>query len=92
MIKIKKLNETAIGVFTDSEEEANEIMKKLEAWQRLEGLGFRFIGNTCDYKPNKHFGSVFFETSEDALDIVLDIYEDAGEFYDDLDLLFGGEE
>jgi hypothetical protein len=29
MIEIKKLNETAIGVFTDSEEEANKIMEKL---------------------------------------------------------------
>lgn len=30
MVEIKKLNETAIGVFTDSEEEANEIMEKLK--------------------------------------------------------------
>lgn len=29
MIEIKKLNATAIGVFTDSEEEANDIMEKL---------------------------------------------------------------
>lgn len=29
MVEIKKLNETAIGVFTDSEEEANKIMEKL---------------------------------------------------------------
>lgn len=30
MIEIKKLNETAIGVFTGSEEEANEIMERLK--------------------------------------------------------------
>lgn len=30
MIEIKKLNATAIGVFTDSEEEANEIMERLK--------------------------------------------------------------
>lgn len=29
MVEIKKLNATAIGVFTDSEEESNEIMEKL---------------------------------------------------------------
>lgn len=30
MIEIKKLNETAVAVFTDSEEQTNEIIKKLE--------------------------------------------------------------
>ena len=30
MVEIKRLNATAIGVFTDSEEEANEIMEKLK--------------------------------------------------------------
>ena len=29
-MKIKKLNETAVGIFTDSEEEADEIIKKLK--------------------------------------------------------------
>ncbi len=70
------------------DETVQEFVKKLKAWKRLKGLGFRFIGETCEYKPNKHFGSVFFETSGD----ISDIYEDAVEFYDDLDLLFEGEE
>ena len=29
-MKIKKLNETAVGIFTDSEEEADKIIKKLK--------------------------------------------------------------
>ena len=29
MLKIKKLNETAVGIFTDSEEDADEVVKKL---------------------------------------------------------------
>lgn len=81
-----------IGNYFESEEEAEKAVEKLKAWQRLKKLGFRFIGETCEYKADKHFGSVFYETSGDVSDIVSDIYEDAGEFYDDLDLLFGGEE
>lgn len=30
MIEIKRLNETAIAVFTDTEEEANKIMEKIK--------------------------------------------------------------
>lgn len=69
-------------------DDCKQLLEKLKAWQRLEKLGFRFIGETCEYKADKHFGSVFYETSGD----VSDVYEDASEFYDDLDLLLGGEE
>lgn len=81
-----------IGNYFETKEEAEKAVGKLKTWQRLKKLGFRFIGETCEYKADKHFGSVFYETSGDVSDIVSDIYEDAGEFYDDLDLLFGGEE
>ena len=77
-----------IGNFFNTREEAEEAVEKLKAWKRLKEIGFRFIGKTRDYKPNKHFGSVFFETSED----ILNIYKDTTEFYDDLDLLFGGDD
>lgn len=84
--------ENEIGNCFETKEEAEKTVEKLKAWKRLKKLGFRFIGETCEYKDEKHFGSVFFKTSGDVLDIVLDIYEDACEFYDDLDLIFGGEE
>ena len=77
-----------IGNLFDTKEEAEKAAEKLKAWKRLKELGFRFIGKTCEYKSDKHFGSVFFETSGD----ILNIYDDNVEFYDDLNLLFGGEE
>lgn len=82
------VNRGEIGNYFETKEEAEKAVEKLKALRRLKELGFRFIGKTCEYKPDKHFGSVFFETSGD----VLDIYEDIVEFYDDLNLLFGGEE
>ena len=78
----------SFGNYFETKEEAEKAVEKLKAWKRLKELGFRFIGETCDYKPDKHFGSVFFETNGYALDV----YEDTIELYDDLDLLFGGEE
>lgn len=77
-----------IGNYFKTKEEAKKAVEKLKAWKRLKELGFRFIGETCEYKSDKHFGSVFYETSGD----MSDVYEDASEFYDDLDLLLGGEE
>lgn len=64
---------------------SKELVEKLKAWKRLKELGFRFIGKTCEYKSDKHFGSVFFEISGE----ILDVYKDNVDFYDDLDLLFG---
>jgi hypothetical protein len=29
MVEIKKLNETAVGIFTDSEEETEELLRRL---------------------------------------------------------------
>ena len=77
-----------LGNYFENKEDAEKAVEKLKAIKRLKETGFRFIGKTCEYKPDKHFGSVFFETSEN----ILNIYEDIVEFYDDLDLLFGDEE
>lgn len=77
-----------IGNLFDTKEEAEKAAEKLKAWKRLKAFGFRFIGKSCEYKPDKNFGSVFFETRND----ILSVYNDCVEFYDDLDLLFGGEE
>lgn len=81
-------NKKEIGNYFETKEEAEKVVEKLKAWKRLKDLGFRFIGKTWEYKSDKHFGSVFFETSGD----ILHIYDDNVEFYDDLDLLFGGKE
>ena len=80
--------ENEIGNYFETKEEAEKAVEKLKAWKRLRDKGFKFNGETCDYKADKHFGSVFFETDG----YLLDVYEDTSEFYDDLDLLFGGEE
>lgn len=78
---------TTVEIQYQTKEEAEKAVEKLKAWKRLRDKGFRFNGETCDYKPDKHFGSVFFETDG----YLLDVYEDTSEFYDDLNLLFGGE-
>ena len=75
----------SIGNYFETKEEAEKAVEKLKAWKRLKELGFRFIGKTCEYKSDKHFGSVFFEISGE----ILDVYKDNVDFYDDLDLLFG---
>ena len=77
-----------IGNYFETKEEAEKAVRKLKAWKRLKDKGFKFNGETCDYKSDKHFGSVFFETDG----YMLDVYEDTSEFYDDIDLIFGGEE
>ena len=79
MVEIKKLNETAIGVFADSEEEANEIMEKLKAWERLKDKGFKFVGWE---DKNNDVNDILFE---------LPYMEWDKNVSDDLDLLFGGE-
>lgn len=76
------------GNYFETKEEAERAVEKLKAWKRLKDLGFRFIGKTREYKSDKQFGTVFFEISGE----IRDIYEDNVEFYDDLDLLFGGED
>ena len=77
-----------IGNYFETKEEAEQAVEKLKAWKRLKDLGFRFVGKTCEYKSNKHFGSVFFEISGE----IGDIYEDNVDFYNDLDSFFGGED
>lgn len=90
MIEIKKLNETAIGVFTDSEEDAKKAVEKLKAWKRLKDKGFRFEGIKEDYiGSSKSFMRkgeryLHFNKSEDD--------DWLKENWKDLNLLFGGEE
>ena len=79
-----------IGNYFETKEEAEKAVEKLKAWKRLKDLGFEFIGKTLEYKENKDFGSVFFQTEENKS--IRDTYDDVVDFYDDLDLLFGGEE
>lgn len=42
-MQIKKLNETAIAIFTDSEEETEKAVEKLKAWKRLKDKGFERV-------------------------------------------------
>lgn len=79
MVEIKKLNETAIGVFTDSEEETEKAVEKLKAWKRLRDKGFEFVG--------------WEDTNNDVNDILFELpyMEWDKNVSDDLDLLFGGE-
>ena len=75
-----------IGNRFNSREEAEKTVEKLKAWKRLKDAGFGFIGKSIEYKEDKHFGSVFYEITDD----ILNMYDDVSYFNDDLYLLFGG--
>lgn len=81
MVEIKKLNETAIGVFTDSEEEAEKALEKLKAWKRLK---------------DKWFDRVFGLELGDALcggkTAEFKLLIDDKDSIEDIRLIFGGEE
>lgn len=47
MTEIKKLNATAIAIFTDSEEEAEKAVECLRAWKRLKDKGFKITLRGC---------------------------------------------
>lgn len=85
MVEIKKLNETAIGVFTDSEEETDKAVEKLKAWKRLRDKGFRFDhirsidGVSIKYKDLDQYTIIAY-ADEDGCD------------QECLDLIFGEEE
>lgn len=75
------------GNYFETKEEAEKVVEKLKAWQRLKDKGFKFIGvrtigKVIDFViPRKYCG-----VSSDSVD------EETLEFYHDLDLLFGGQE
>ena len=77
MTEIKKLNETAVGIFTDSEEEAKKAVEKLKAWKRLKDKGFKWR---------------YYSMGDGDKFCVYFSIKDGADIGTDLDLLFGGEE
>ena len=77
------------GNYFETEEEAELAVRKLKAWKRLKDKGFRFFGvRGLDY-------AIDFEVNPPYSHITFDEYtatEEQNEFYNDLMLLFGGEE
>ena len=67
-----------IGNYFDTREEAEKAVEKLKAWKRLKDAGFKF----------KDFGRL----NDCAFFIRATSNESWSELYDNLDLLFGGEE
>lgn len=78
-----------LGNDFETKEEAEKAVEKLKAWKRLKDKGFKFIGvrgicNVIDFdmpKPYNHVAFDEYNANENEL-----------EFYNDLMLLFGGEE
>lgn len=68
-----------IGNYFETKEEAEKAVEKLKAWERLKDKGFRFEG----------FGEVTGYTNGIAIYAKLD---NSGDYAEDLDLLFGGED
>lgn len=68
-----------IGNYFSSREEAELVVRKLQAWKRLKDIGFKFTGwRTVDLNTDKYY---FVMTAKS---------DGAGK--GDLDLLFGGED
>ena len=67
------------GNYFETREEAEEAVEKLKAWKRLKDKGFRFEG----------FGEVTGYANGIAIYAKLD---NSGDYAEDLDLLFGGDE
>lgn len=82
----------SIGNYFETKEEAEKAVEKLNAWKRLKDKGFRFEGIKEDYTRILQSQEPFrtgkrylqFNKSEDE--------EWMKENWEDLDLLFGGEE
>ena len=73
-----------IGNYFETREEAEKAVEKLKAWKRLKDKGFRFSKDwSYRYDQPKVENHTYFE--------FVAICED-GILFDDLDLLFGGEE
>ena len=77
-------NAKSIGNYFETEEEAEKAVEKLKAWKRLKDKGFKFCKDwEYRYDQPKIENHTYFE--------FVAICED-GIRFDDLDLLFGGEE
>ena len=73
-----------IGNYFETREEAEKAVEKLKAWKRLKDKGFKFSKDwVYRYDQPKVENHTYFE--------LVAICED-GVMFDDLDLLFGGEE
>ena len=75
----------AIGNYFETKEEVEKAVEKLKAWKRLKDEGFRFCGWANDYK--KKMGKILCKCNSRKA-----TFDEAKQFYADLDLLFGGEE
>lgn len=78
-----------IGNYFETEEEAELAVEKLKAWKRLKDKGFKFIGvrglgKVIDFDIPEPYNHIWFDK--------YNAKEDEKEFYDDLLLIFGGEE
>ena len=72
-----------IGNYFETKEEAEQAVEKLKAWKRLKDKGFKFTEWTYRYDQPRVKNHSYYN--------FIAICED-GEVYEDLDLLFGGEE
>ncbi len=72
-----------LGIWLETEKEAEKAVDKLKAWKRLKDKGFKFKGYTA-----QAFGEVKFSIEDDWEDCNFDHLQHKA----DLDLLFGGEE
>lgn len=68
-----------LGIWSGTKEEAEKAVEKLRAWKRLKNKGFRFTG---------------FSGGRAIIEFTFDDYcsGEPSSSFDDLDLLFGGEE
>lgn len=78
-----------IGNYFETKQEAEKALEKLKAWKRLKDKGFRFIGvrgigKEIDFDIPKPYNHIWFDEYNAP--------KNEKEFYDDLLLLFGGEE
>lgn len=70
-------NADRLGFKFDTFEDAKKAVEKLKAWKRLKDKGFRFTG---------------FSGGRTIIEFTFDKHNEPGSAYDDLKLLFGGEE
>lgn len=73
----------SIGNYFETKEEAEKAVEKLKAWKRLKDKGFRFVNWTYRYDQPRVKNHSYYN--------FIAICKD-GEVYEDIDLLFGGEE
>ena len=88
-LKLEDYNHTTVEIHYQTKEEAEKAVEKLKALKRLKDKGFKFIGvrgigKVIDFDIPEPYNLVGFHKYERS--------KDEKEFYDDLLLLFGGEE